>query len=74
MNAPAKGNRMTDKNQQAPQPAKGYEVFADPSYYDLWAAREIGVRDFYQTAHFETREAACAWTHDPSLPLDTRYN
>lgn len=45
--------------------AEGYEVFCDRCYYDLWAARAVGVRNFYETAHFPTREAAIAWTHDP---------
>lgn len=56
-------------------PANGYEVFSDPSYYDLWAAREIGVRDFYATAHFETRKDAIAWTHDPQgITPPAKYN
>lgn len=50
------------------EPADGYEVFQDPSYYDLWAAREIGVRSFYETAHFMKLEDAVAWTHDPDNP------
>lgn len=45
------------------EPAKGYEVFCDPSYYDLWAARRVGVKSFYETVHFETREDAIRWTH-----------
>lgn len=50
------------------EPASGYEVFLDASYYDLWAARKIGVRSFYETAHFETRGDAIAWTKAPDDP------
>jgi len=49
-------------------PAPGYEVFCDLSYYDLWAARPIGVKSFTETAHFETRADAVAWTHAPDDP------
>lgn len=55
-------------------PAEGFEVFCDSSYYDLWAAREIGNKSFYHTAHFETECAAIDWTHDPSKAPDPRYN
>lgn len=56
-------------------PAEGYEVFCDMSYYDLWAARKIGIREFRQTAHFMTREQAVEWTHDPRDELlDPRFN
>ncbi len=48
------------------KPAEGYEVFCDHSYYDLWAARKIGVRKFEETAHFETQEDAIRWTHNPA--------
>ncbi len=45
------------------EPAKGYEIFVDQSYYDMWAARPIGCKDFYQTIHFWSRDEACRWTH-----------
>lgn len=45
------------------EPADGFEVFSDPCYYDMWAARQIGERDFMRTAHFTTRGEAVAWTH-----------
>lgn len=56
------------------KPANGFEVFCDPSYYDLWAARPVSETSFYGTAHFMTEEEACAWTHDPSQKPDPRFN
>lgn len=46
-------------------PANGYEVFRDAAFYDLWAARKIGVRHFSETVHFDSHKDAVAWTHDP---------
>lgn len=57
--------------------ADGYEVFCDVSYFDYWAAREVGIKDFYQTAHFETRAEAIAWTHAQSkkfLQIDEKWS
>lgn len=34
------------------------EVFNDPSHYDMWAVRPIGVRDFNLTVHFNTEHEA----------------
>jgi hypothetical protein len=34
------------------------EVFNDPSHYDMWAVRPVGVRDFNQTVHFDTEHEA----------------
>jgi hypothetical protein len=48
------------------KPAKGYEIFSDMTYYDLWAARTIGERDFNRTLHFSTQQEAVDWTHDPT--------
>lgn len=59
---------MTDKLNKTETPAAGYEVFCDPCYYDLWAARPVGERSFYDAAHFETRADAVAWTHAPESP------
>ena len=57
------------------EPAEGYEVFSDMCYYDLWAARKNGVRTFGGTAHFETRQEAVAWTHDPdNIAPPSKYN
>lgn len=50
------------------EPASGYEVFLDASYYDLWAARKIAVWSFCETLHFETRDDAVAWTYAPNDP------
>ena len=57
-----------DKAHDKTQPADGYEVFADPMHYDFWAARPVGTKSFYETAHFARREDAIAWTHDPDNP------
>lgn len=48
------------------KPAEGFEVFCDESYYNLWAARKIGETSFYETKHFNRREHAILWTHDPN--------
>jgi hypothetical protein len=34
------------------------EVFNDPSHYDMWAVRPVGVRDFNRTVHFDTEHEA----------------
>ncbi len=55
--------------------AEGFEVFSDMCYFDLWAVRPVGCRDFHQTAHFQTCEEAVAWSHDPDpAKVDPRYN
>lgn len=35
-----------------------FEIFSDPSYYDMWALRPVGVRDFNNTLHFNTMKDA----------------
>lgn len=42
----------------------GFEIFRDPSYFDMWAIRRIGETDFYKTRHFDTLEDAIAFTKD----------
>ena len=51
------------------------EVFNDPSHYDMWAVRPVGVRDFNLTVHFNTATEAyfaaqCfeAWTKQKETP------
>ena len=35
-----------------------FEVFNDPSYFDMWAVRPRGVRDFNNTLHFPSERDA----------------
>lgn len=35
-----------------------WETFCDLSYYDMWAVRPVGMRDFNRTLHFAKREEA----------------
>lgn len=37
-----------------------WEIYSDPSYYDMWAVREVGDRDFNSPRlfHFITYEEA----------------
>lgn len=56
------------------EPAPGFEVFFDPSYWGPWAARKIGSKSSYDMAYFETERAAIAWTYDPTQAPDQRYN
>lgn len=37
---------------------KGWEIFPDPSFYDMWAVRKVGITDFYQTMHVLNRQMA----------------
>lgn len=41
---------MTNPQTEARAIAR-YEVFADPSYYDLWAVRPVGEQSFNATIH-----------------------
>lgn len=46
------------------QEVNGFEIFSDPSYFDMWAVRRIGEVNFYKTQHFNTLEDAIASTKD----------
>jgi hypothetical protein len=35
-----------------------FEIFRDSSYYDMWAVRLVGNRDFNQTMHVATEKEA----------------
>lgn len=35
-----------------------FEIFLDPSYYDMWCLKPKTCRDFNLTLHFNTREQA----------------
>ena len=37
---------------------KQYEIFQDPSYYDMYCVRAIDDRDFEHTLHFLKKEEA----------------
>lgn len=56
--------------------ATGWEVFSDPSYYDLWAVRPIGERGFSGTAHCAHKDEAIAYsyTQNPDLLYKTNNN
>ncbi|MEP3669329.1 MAG: hypothetical protein ABJN42_21635 [Roseibium sp.] len=48
-----------------------FEIFCDPSYYDMWCLRPKGSRDFNATVHFGTEveakrasEALVTWMAD----------
>ncbi len=38
--------------------ADGFEVYIDPSYYDMWAVRPIGETEFIRTLHFAKKGEA----------------
>lgn len=40
---------------------KGYEIFRDPSFYDLIACRKEGVKSWSDTEHFDTVKEAKEW-------------
>lgn len=40
---------------------KGYEIFSDPSFYDLIACRKEGSKSWHETEHFDTVEEAKGW-------------
>ena len=42
---------MTTHAQTEARAIARYEVFADPSYYDLWAVRPVGEQSFNATIH-----------------------
>ena len=42
---------------------KDFEIFSDPSYFDMWALRPTGVKDFNLTLHFSTRSEAIVTSH-----------
>ncbi len=35
-----------------------YEIFCDPSYYDMWCVKKIKDRNFNNTKHFITENEA----------------
>jgi len=45
----------------APEDGK-WEIWRDRCYYEMWAVRPVGSRNFYETAHFSHREDAEAFT------------
>lgn len=40
---------------------KGHELFMDPSYYQMWAVRKQGVKNFSDTKHYKTIDEARAY-------------
>ena len=51
------------RRKSGPKVRAGWEMFSDPSYYDMWAVREVGDRSFESPRlfHFVFREDAEAF-------------
>ena len=44
-------------------PHDDYEVFSDPSYFDMWCLRPSGSKDFNLTMHFMNEKQANHASH-----------
>ena len=57
--------KWADKqNEQPAQEPVAWECFLDPAYYDMWAIRQTGNRNFEETIHVVNGKEAkhlCAW-------------
>ncbi len=61
------GERLIKSAKQAREmvsdPAEGFEVFSDPTYWDMWCLRPVGATDFNDTIHFADRQSAVHASH-----------